>query len=186
MSERSDSREGASRPNDAQNQHQQQHQPQQQPRQPRQPYTEPVNDPTLERRARAHPLADVGRDDFSPLGPALNSGPGFSDRGGGMLVGPEHPMFGQGVGDDDDDDFAGFSPQGGPERLPPDAVPPGARFDPTTPFAPMPGIGRPSGRGQRGGRGGRGGLGGFPGGDPDPDAFMPPGGGGGGSWNGPF
>lgn len=52
---------------------------------------------------------------------------------GGMIVGPDHPMF--------------YRPEGqspwipsGNGRLPPGAVPPGARFDPITPMGPQPGF----------------------------------------------
>ncbi|TPX40918.1 hypothetical protein SeMB42_g03586 [Synchytrium endobioticum] len=83
--------------------------------------------------------------------------------GGGMVVGPDHPMFGGvpgGVG--------GFGPLvGGPDRLGPLAVPPGARFDPIGPFGPGAGgpvrPGRGSGRGQP-----------FSG-EPDNDELPPPG-----------
>ncbi|KAJ1668904.1 hypothetical protein IW140_000030 [Coemansia sp. RSA 1813] len=140
----------------------------------------------LETHSQAGLYADVGASDLNPPGPEINSRPGYAgrgDAGGSMLVGPTHPMFGQGI-DDDDDDYAGIGPLGGPERLPPDAMPPGARFDPVTPFRPMPGgPGYMPGRGRGGrGRGGRGrGAGGPFGGDPDNDAFMPPGGSGFGS-----
>ncbi|KAJ2552306.1 hypothetical protein EV175_003366 [Coemansia sp. RSA 1933] len=125
--------------------------------------------------------AGVGGDDLRPLGPdIINSGPGGT-RGGGMLVGPGHPMFGQGTGDDEDDDgYGGMGPLAGPERLPQGAVPPGARFDPVMPFGPAA-----SARGGRGRGRGRGARGPF-GGDPDNDAFMPPGSGfGGGFGSGP-
>jgi proteasome inhibitor subunit 1 (PI31) len=56
--------------------------------------------------------------------------------GSGMFVGPDHPMF-QGEQRSRPGPFAGP----GPERLPPGAVPPGARFDPISPFGPMPGRG---------------------------------------------
>ncbi|KAJ1786994.1 hypothetical protein LPJ59_005816 [Coemansia sp. RSA 2399] len=131
----------------------------------------------LERHGRPGLYSGVGGDDLIPLGgPELSSGPGAMGRGGeagGMLVGPDHPMFGQGM-DDYDEDYPRPGPLGGPERLPRDAAPPGARFDPVTPFGPMPGRGR----GGRGGRGRGRGAGGPFGGDPDNDMFMPPGGGG--------
>jgi len=89
----------------------------------------------------------VGGTDLDPLGRGV---------GGGMLMDPRELM----------DPFAtGGRNPGGP-RLPPGAVPPGARFDP---FGP-PGLGpfgprRPPG----GGRGGS-----PPGTGPNPDHFKPP------------
>ena len=54
----------------------------------------------------------------------------------GMFMDPSHPMFTQ-----------PRPPFGGPNRLPPGAVPPGARFDPITPLGPRPGFPmRPPGR----------------------------------------
>lgn len=106
----------------------------------------------------------VGRQDLDP-----NFG-GLPDPGGGMIVGPGHPIFGARVGlggrvgDDDDDNWVL-----GPGGRPP-GVPPGARFDPFGPVGPgFPGRGG-------GGRGGR------VFGEPNPDHFRPPnafGGGGG-------
>lgn len=85
-----------------------------------------------------------------------------------MFVGPNHPIFGGrnsgGIG--------GQGPWGGDGFLPPMGAPPGARFDPVSPFSG--GIGGFPGRG----RGSRGPLGGpWPRGihDPDNDEFMPPG-----------
>ena len=55
--------------------------------------------------------------------------------GGGMVMGPNHPIFGG---------YGPGQPQGpstgGIGRLPPGAIPPGARFDPVTPFGPRPGF----------------------------------------------
>ncbi|KAI0321848.1 PI31 proteasome regulator N-terminal-domain-containing protein [Amylostereum chailletii] len=111
---------------------------------------------------------EIGRRDLDPLGlgsnpfapPSLFPGSG----GDGMLVGPNHPIFGQ------------RGQRGGPIRgpwggdgyLPSMGAPPGARFDPVGPgMGPFPG---------RGGLNPRGGL---PGGGnmfgPDNDEFMPPG-----------
>ncbi|CAG8468535.1 12466_t:CDS:10 [Ambispora gerdemannii] len=101
----------------------------------------------------------VGRDDLDPLGSNPIIGPprfggygppplgGFGpSRGGGMFVGPDHPMF-------DPRRFGGGrEPPGGPQTLPRGAVPPGARFDPIGPF----------------GRG-------YFSGEPDPDDEPPPG-----------
>ncbi|KAJ2160322.1 hypothetical protein GGF46_002368 [Coemansia sp. RSA 552] len=103
---------------------------------------------------RTNPLS-VGSSDLDPLG-SIRGGPG---EGGGMLMGPGHPAFGQGDFDDSDPD-----PLAGPQRLPPGAVPPGARFDPISPFRPPP---PPGGRAPPRGQGPLSG-------DPDPDAGMPP------------
>jgi hypothetical protein len=80
-----------------------------------------------------------------------------------MLVGPNHPIFGQrGQG--------AFPPNRGPWGgdgfLPPMGAPAGARFDPVGP-GPFPGG---PGLGPRGGMPGGGNLRG-----PDNDEFMPPG-----------
>ncbi|KAJ2779753.1 hypothetical protein H4R18_003824 [Coemansia javaensis] len=103
-------------------------------------------------RAAPRGIPSVGRDDLDPLGLTR---PGLGE--GGMLVGPGHPMFQPGGLP------LGPSSSGGPQPLPPGAVPPGARFDPITP------QGAPGRRG-----GGR-----HFGGEPDPDALQPPH----GSWN---
>lgn len=58
----------------------------------------------------------------------------------GMLVGPHHPIFRQSEKDAASDVSLRRIP---PSRLPSDAVPPGARFDPITPLAPTYGSGEP-------------------------------------------
>ncbi|KAI9265274.1 PI31 proteasome regulator N-terminal-domain-containing protein [Phascolomyces articulosus] len=93
---------------------------------------------------------NVGRSDLEPMGGGLRM-PG---SGGGMFVGPNHPMFGHPNPD---------------SNLPPGAVPPGARFDPIGPV--MPGRGGGLGRGT--GRG-RGGMSGRFAGEPDNDELPPP------------
>jgi len=103
---------------------------------------------------------EVGRQDLEPIPNPFVPAPLFGgiQPGGGMYVGPGHPMFAR------PRDQAG--PWGGDGFLPPLGAPPGARFDPVGPF----------GRGGfpvRGG--GRGGLPGAFGGDPDNDEFFPPG-----------
>ncbi|CEG68448.1 hypothetical protein RMATCC62417_04706 [Rhizopus microsporus] len=70
---------------------------------------------------------NVGGDDLNPFGDRLRL-PGSRGTGGGMYVGPNHPIFG---GRFDDPPIGG-----GPENLPRGAVPPGARFDPITPPGP--------------------------------------------------
>ncbi|KAF7729868.1 hypothetical protein EC973_003602 [Apophysomyces ossiformis] len=116
---------------------------------------------------RYNPLS-VGWTDLDPL-----SGQSHMPGGDGMYVGPEHPMFGEG-------DTDPSSIYGGPEPIPRQSVPPGARFDPIGPFGRIPGRGGHNvrGRGGFGGRGGRGGpgsQGGFFSGEPDNDEFLPPG-----------
>lgn len=62
--------------------------------------------------------------------------------GGGMIVGPDHPMFGGRIGQS-----GNWSDPNNIGRFPPGSVPQGARFDPVTPFGPRPNSsmrGRPS------------------------------------------
>jgi len=101
---------------------------------------------------------EIGRRDLEPFGgfpfapPAL-----FPPHGGdGMFVGPDHPIFGS-LRDNRSNGRRG--PWGGDGFLPPLGAPPGARFDPITPFNP------PFGRRTQGRRTG----------EPDNDEFMPPG-----------
>jgi len=88
------------------------------------------------------PLRDLGRSDLDPFSGGM---------GGGMVFDPLRA--GRGGGN------TPFGPDGRP--LPPGAVPPGARFDPYTPFGQggVPGRGRGRGRGF----------------GPDPDHDPPPG-----------
>ncbi|KND03978.1 hypothetical protein, variant [Spizellomyces punctatus DAOM BR117] len=111
----------------------------------------------------------VGDVDLDPLGvapglippsrfPGGYMGGGGMHPGGGMFVGPDHPMFTGGGGG-----VPRPGPYAGPDgsRLPPGAVPPGARFDPITPFGPAPGSGPRGPRGPFGPPGGGSGSGGF-------------------------
>ncbi|CAG8510115.1 5070_t:CDS:2 [Paraglomus brasilianum] len=109
---------------------------------PRVPPTYPAppvfDDPFSVEGPRTNPFS-VGGDDldpfgFSPLYPRFGVG-GIPppNRGGGMHVGLDHPMFGPRGGIRDDRGF-----RGGPPTLPRGAVPPGARFDPITPFNTNP------------------------------------------------
>eukprot|EP00730_Choanoeca_flexa_P007708 TRINITY_DN12380_c0_g1_i1.p2 TRINITY_DN12380_c0_g1~~TRINITY_DN12380_c0_g1_i1.p2 ORF type:complete len:284 (+),score=31.43 TRINITY_DN12380_c0_g1_i1:114-965(+) len=93
------------------------------------------------RQSARNPYA-IGEGDLDPLrvGPMA---------GGGMYVGPNHPMFAGRGG------IGGMNPMGGP------GVPPGARYDPVTPFGGLGGRGRGRGRGF---------------GEPNPDHLRPPGG----------
>lgn len=111
---------------------------------------------------------EIGRRDREPF--ATNPfapPPLFPDlEGGGMFVGPNHPMFGGRAGQ------GGMrGPWGGDGFLPPLGAPPGARFDPIGPgLGPFPGGPLPRrglGRGMPGGGNMQG---------PDFDDFPPPGG----------
>ncbi|KAF9263530.1 hypothetical protein L218DRAFT_959072 [Marasmius fiardii PR-910] len=108
----------------------------------------------------------IGRRDLDPPpGGSFQPPPLFpSDHDDGMIVGPNHPIFG---GRSQQSGARG--PWGGDGFLPPMGAPPGARFDPVGPnIGPFPGNGGLSGRGR--------GI--FPGrnmGGPDNDEFMPPG-----------
>lgn len=103
----------------------------------------------------ANPLPLPGRN--GPFGGSFAPPPLFGGRGGGgMLVGPDDPLF--------RNRFPPSAPPGA--GLPPGAVPPGANFDPIFPGGPR----LPQGPGSGPGRGGRGPLGG----DPDFDEFPPP------------
>ncbi|KAJ3075732.1 hypothetical protein HDU98_007124 [Podochytrium sp. JEL0797] len=123
-------------------------------------------------------VGDVDLDPFAAapgmMIPPRGGGFGGMHPGGGMFVGPDHPMFGGGgaggVGRPGYGGGGGSGIYGGPGAiLPPGAVPPNARFDPIGPFGPRPmgpggmsggsGIGSPFGDGGMGG----GGFGGFPG-----------------------
>lgn len=107
--------------------------------------------------AQRNVYTSVGDVDLNPLAaaPGVNPFSGRSDLyggmhpGGGMFVGPEHPMFTGGIGG------PRLGGPGYPNRPTMGSVPPGARFDPVMPFGPgstspfgsvRPGIGRP-GRG---------------------------------------
>ncbi|KAK0537875.1 hypothetical protein OC842_001475 [Tilletia horrida] len=115
--------------------------------------------------------ATIGDRDLDPLGippgrfgggPPPLFGGGGRDQGGGMIVGPDHPLFRDRFGPGD-----GRGGNGGTGGLPAGAVPPGARFDPIGPFGPGPGVGPGSGP-RRPPRGGP------LGGDPDWDDLPPP------------
>jgi len=106
------------------------------------------------------PGGSAGSGDFS-RDPIFSQGryPGAGD--GGMLMGPGHPMFTGGPGQ---------------QFLPP-GVPPGARFDPFTPFTPSPALPFPGqtfeNKKKKPKQPPHGGD--FTTGDPDPDDFPPPG-----------
>eukprot|EP01102_Stenamoeba_stenopodia_P006750 TRINITY_DN1881_c0_g1_i1.p1 TRINITY_DN1881_c0_g1~~TRINITY_DN1881_c0_g1_i1.p1 ORF type:complete len:317 (+),score=46.20 TRINITY_DN1881_c0_g1_i1:91-1041(+) len=84
---------------------------------------------------------------MGPFAPIAPGGPGYPDPDGyGNLIGPHHPGFGMQIRDPryGYDDGSGMYP-GIPGRLPPGAVPPGARFDP---FGPTGGPFGPGGGGR--------------------------------------
>ncbi|KAI8098696.1 PI31 proteasome regulator N-terminal-domain-containing protein [Halteromyces radiatus] len=112
-------------------------------------------------------IPSVGDDDLNPLGAPVRIPESLRRPGGGMYVGPDHPIF-SGRHHDDNDSADIF---GGPQPLPRGSVPPGARFDPIGPFGANPTRrGRGAfGRGRGQGRGGQ-----FPG-EPDNDELPPPG-----------
>ena len=121
---------------------------------PERPFREPIRLPSR------NPL-EIGRSDLDPLGvdPFSSFGPPplFPGSGGdGMVVGPNHPIFGRGRGTTS----PARGPWGGDGFLQPMGAPPGARFDPVGPdIGPYPG-GTPGGGNLHG---------------PDNDEFMPPG-----------
>ena len=147
------------------------------PRAPnRPPYFDEPDDPSMPNIGGRNPLI-IGDRDLDPLGgsplampprfgggsfgpPPLFGGAGRGDTGGGMFVGPDHPMF-----RDRFQPGGAMGPGVGRGNLPLGAVPPGARFDPIGPFGPGP---RPPGadRGRGGGAGGAG--------EPDWDEMPPP------------
>ena len=108
----------------------------------------------------------IGRRDLDPIPTNPFSPPSLfppNNRGDGMFVGPDHPIF----SDRRPGGEGGLrGPWGGDGFLPPMGAPPRARFDPVGP-GQFPG-----------GRGGRGGPPRFPGHGnmygPDNDEFMPP------------
>ncbi|GAN06194.1 conserved hypothetical protein [Mucor ambiguus] len=108
---------------------------------------------------------DVGGSDLNPLR-GTGGGLRMPGSGGGMFVGPDHPIFGSRGGSSLDDPSGLF---GGPQSLPRGSVPPGARFDPIGPFGSMPA--RPSGNRP----GGRSDPRGLHSGEPDNDELQPPG-----------
>jgi proteasome inhibitor subunit 1 (PI31) len=77
---------------------------------------------------------EIGRSDLDPLGGAVGRLPGAG--GDGMFVGPNHPLFGR--EQEQQNPLGGGNgqrgPWGGDGYLPPLGAPPGARFDPITPF----------------------------------------------------
>lgn len=110
---------------------------------------------------------EIGRRDRDPFpSNPFAPPPLFPDNGGdGMFVGPNHPIFGDGMRGPGP---GGMGPWGGDGYLPPLGAPPGARFDPVGPGfgpgAPFPGRMPPGGR-----------NGPFGGQEPDNDEFPPPG-----------
>ncbi|KZT12822.1 uncharacterized protein LAESUDRAFT_808353 [Laetiporus sulphureus 93-53] len=123
---------------------------------------QPPEAPERSLRVPRNPL-EIGRRDLEPFSRNPFAPPSlFPDNGGdGMIVGPDHPIFGPGMRGRGP---GGMGPWGGDGYLPPLGAPPGARFDPV---GPSPRLNRnPLGRGMPG----SGNLQ-----DPDNDEFMPPG-----------
>ncbi|KAJ3213296.1 hypothetical protein HDU67_003089 [Dinochytrium kinnereticum] len=83
-------------------------------------------------------IGDVDLDPFAAA-PGIIPPRGGMHPGGGMIVGPDHPMFGGGGGGYGGGFTGPGRYPGGGSFLPPGAVPPGARFDPIGPFGPRPG-----------------------------------------------
>lgn len=162
------------------------------PRQPRAPFAGDEDDPSDPSTVPPfrNPLS-VGDRDLDPLGgsplrlpPRFGGGSGGAfappplfpggDTGGGMYVGPDHPMFRNRFPPPN-------HPGAGPTGLPPGAVPPGARFDPIYPGGGPGGIGGGGGRFDPfnpdnpdvGGARPQG-MGGPGSGEPDWDDFAPP------------
>jgi len=101
-------------------------------------------------------------DPFNSMGPSA---------GGGLIMGPNNPIFNN-IGGDDDLESGGF--YGGPTTLPFGAVPAGARFDPIGPFGNQSSRRNFNNRNSRNNRNN-----GFNSFEPDNDSFLPPGAGGG-------
>lgn len=147
--------------------------------------------------SRGNNPLEIGRSDLEPLGGAIPPPfgfsppplfPGGSGGGGGMYVGPDHPMFRDrmdplSTGRGSVGGFGGVNgerrgPWGGDGFLPPMGAPLGARFDPVGPFGPggpgnFPGPGNRLDRNNGHRNFGPGGGGGAAG--PGNDEFMPPG-----------
>jgi proteasome inhibitor subunit 1 (PI31) len=125
----------------------------------------PEHFPYQSRIPPENPLS-IGRRDLDPFPQnPFSPPPLFSpNRGDGMFVGPDHPIFGGGrVGG-----VGGVNGRrwGGDGFLPPMGAPPGARFDPVGPgIGPFPGAGGIQGPPNRRNFHG----------EPDNDDFMPPG-----------
>lgn len=79
---------------------------------------------------------EIGRSDLDPLGGQVGRLPGAG--GDGMYVGPNHPLFNRERSQENPLGGGNNGPQRGPWGgdgfLPPLGAPPGARFDPITPF----------------------------------------------------
>lgn len=133
-------------------------------RSPPQPSPSPYIDPFPR---RADPLANnplaIGRNDLDPIPRNPFAPPpvfgGIGDDG--MIVGPNHPIFSQRFPPGPSNSRQG--PWGGDGFLPPMGAPPGARFDPITPFNQFPGRSGIRPRGD------------LRSGEPDNDEFQPPG-----------
>jgi len=112
---------------------------------------------------RINPIPNPGNFDLDPFN---SMGP---SAGGGLIVGPNNPIFNNIGGDDLES--GGF--YGGPSTLPFGAVPEGARFDPIGPFGNQSSRRNFNNRNGRNRNNGR-----FNSFEPDNDSFFPPGNGG--------
>lgn len=85
---------------------------------------------------------EIGRSDLDPLGGQVGRLPGVG--GDGMYVGPNHPLFNRERNQENPLGGGAGQPQRGPWAgdgyLPPLGAPPGARFDPITPFGVGPNV----------------------------------------------
>jgi len=136
--------------------------------QPRSPLQAPPRRPFAPQPLFPDNPLEIGRRDLDPFATNPFSPPSLfppGGNGGGMFVGPDHPIFGAPRGGPHS-----VGPWGGDGYLPPMGAPPGARFDPIGP-EPFPRRrGGPPGFPGRG-RGGNGPASA----EPDNDEFMPPG-----------
>jgi len=121
-----------------------------------------INRPNIHRNPM--PMPNPGNFDLDPFN---SMGP---SAGGGLIMGPNNPIFNN-IGGDDDLGPGGF--YGGPTTLPFGAVPEGARFDPIGPFGNQSSRRNFNNRNNRNNR--NNGRFSF---EPDNDSFLPPGGGG--------
>ncbi|GAA5987300.1 hypothetical protein JCM5350_008139 [Sporobolomyces pararoseus] len=107
-------------------------------------------------RGGGRAIGEIGRNDLEPLGGltgtfgggpgGIQGLPGSSEGGGGMFMGPDHPLFRERFSDDGiaRDRDGGGRRWGGDGFLPSIGAPPGARFDPIGPENGPPGSTGPS------------------------------------------
>ncbi|GAA5987270.1 hypothetical protein JCM5350_008125 [Sporobolomyces pararoseus] len=114
---------------------------------------DPLRIPGSGGRGRGRAIGEIGRNDLEPLGGLTGTfgGPGGfqvlpGSEGGGMFMGPDHPLFRERFSDDGiaRDRDGGGRRWGGDGFLPSIGAPPGARFDPIGPENGPPGSTGPS------------------------------------------